>query len=196
MALPLAIPALGLGGKLAAALKLLKVGKTAKLGMGAYKALKGAGVPKAAARFAGDKLHKVSRGLTSFDGFKSNLGIPMTKNDIAMAVAPDLLFGGLSAATTEGDIIDKGLAGLGSAAGGIAGGVGLRGVLGPKSGMGILGTELVGGMLGDQVGYGMANSIIRSKHGGMTPMEQRMADEEENYKRQLYDQFLAGQGLA
>ena len=113
-----------------------------------------------------------------------------------MTVAPDLLFGGLAAATTEGDIIDKALAGAGSAVGGIAGGVGLRGVLGPKSALGVLGTEMIGGIVGDQVGYGAAESLIRAKHGGMTPAEKQMAAADEAYKRQLYDQFLAENGLA
>ena len=199
MALPaaLAIPALGV--KLKAALAALKggavAGKAAKAGMGTYKALSKAGLPKGIARFAGDKVNKLGRGLT-VDGFKKNLGIPMTKSDIAMTVAPDLLFGGFAAATTEGDLVDKALAGAGSAVGGVAGGVGLRGVLGPKSGLGILGTELVGGMVGDQIGYGAAESLIRAKHGGMTPAEQQMAAADEAYKRQLYDQFLTEQGLA
>ena len=199
MALPaaLAIPALGV--KLKAALAALKggsmVGKAAKAGMGTYKALSKAGLPKGVARFAGDKVSKIGRGLTA-EGFKKNLGIPMTKGDIAMTVAPDLLFGGLAAATTEGDIVDKALAGAGSAVGGIAGGIGLRGVLGPKSGLGVLGTEMIGGIVGDQVGYGAAEALIRAKHGGMTPAEQQMAAADEAYKRQLYDQFLAEQGLA
>lgn len=199
MALPaaLAIPALGV--KLKAALAALKggamVGKAAKAGMGTYKALSKAGLPKGVARFAGDKVSKIGRGLTA-EGFKKNLGIPMTKGDVAMTVAPDLLFGGLAAATTEGDIVDKALAGAGSAVGGIAGGIGLRGVLGPKSGLGVLGTEMIGGMVGDQIGYGAAESLIRAKHGGMTPAEQQMLAADEAYKRQLYDQFLAEQGLA
>lgn len=199
MALPaaLAIPALGV--KLKAALAALKggamVGKAAKAGMGTYKALSKAGLPKGVARFAGDKVSKIGRGLTT-EGFKKNLGIPMSKGDIAMTVAPDLLFGGMAAATTEGDIVDKALAGAGSAVGGIAGGIGLRGVLGPKSGLGVIGTEMIGGMVGDQVGYGAAESLIRAKHGGMTPAEQQMAAADEAYKRQLYDQFLAENGLA
>ena len=199
MALPAALAIPALGAKLKAALAALKggamVGKATKAGMGTYKALSKAGLPKGVARFAGDKVSKMGRGL-SVEGFKKNLGIPMTKGDIAMTVAPDLLFGGIAAATTEGDIVDKALAGAGSAVGGIAGGVGLRGVLGPKSGLGVLGTEMVGGIVGDQIGYGAAESLIRAKHGGMTPAEQQMLAADEAYKRQLYDQFLAEQGLA
>ena len=140
-------------------------------------------------------LDRVKRGTTSIEGFKNNLGIPMTRNDIAMSVAPDLLFGGFAAATTEGDLADKAIAGLGSSVGGIAGGLGARGLLGPKSGLGILGTEMVGGIIGDQVGYGAANSIIRAKHGGMTPTEKLMAEQDEQYRSQIVDEFLAQNGM-
>lgn len=193
MAAPLlAVPFLG---KALAALKGGGIAaKAAKAGMGAYKGLTSMGVPKGAARFAGDKIMKIGRSVTP-KGFAKNLGMPMTKQDIMMTVAPDLMFGGLAAATTEGDIVDKALAGVGSAAGGIAGGVGLRGVLGPKSGLGILGTEMVGGIVGDQVGMGMANAAIRAKHGGMTPAEQNYVAQDENYKRQIIDQFLAENGI-
>ena len=199
MALPAAFAIPALGVKLKAALAALKggamVGKAAKAGMGTYKALSKVGLPKSVARFAGDKVNKMGRGL-SVEGFKKNLGVPMTKGDIAMTVAPDLLFGGFAAATTEGDLVDKALAGAGSAIGGVTGGIGARGLLGPKSGLGILGTEMVGGILGDQVGYGAAESLIRAKHGGMTPAEKQMAAADAAYRQQLYDQFLAEQGLA
>ena len=190
MAFP-AIAAIPLVGK---ALAGLKGASAAKAGLGAYKTLRGVGVPKSALRFAGDKLSKVGRGFTP-KGFAENLGIPMTRNDIAMSVAPDLLFGGFAAATTEGDLADKAIAGLGSSVGGIAGGLGARGLLGPKSGLGILGTEMVGGIIGDQVGYGAANSIIRAKHGGMTPTEKLMAEQDEQYRSQIVDEFLAQNGM-
>ena len=141
------------------------------------------------------KLERIKRGLTSVEGFKKNLGIPMTKDDVMMTVAPDLLFGGMAAVTTEGDLVDKTLAGVGSAAGGIAGGLGMRGVLGPKSNLGILGTEMIGGMVGDQVGYGAANALIRAKNGGMTPQEQSYAAQDDAYKQQIIDDFLARNGL-
>ena len=50
-----------------------------------------------------------------------------------MTGAPDLLFGGLAAATTEGDLVDKALAGVGSAAGGIGGGLGFVVCLDPRA---------------------------------------------------------------
>ena len=145
------------------------------------------------------KLEKIKRGLTSVEGFKKNLGIPLTGDDLKFAIAPDLLFGGMAALSTEGDIVDKTMAGVGSAAGGIVGGLGLRGALGPRSGLGIMGSEMVGGMIGDQVGYGAANSLIAAKNGGQTPAEQRMLSEQQQYEAQLrsqmYDQFLAENGL-
>ena len=45
----------------------------------------------------------------------------------------------MGAATTEGDLIDKAIAGAGSAAGGAITGIAAgRGLLGPKSGIGVL----------------------------------------------------------
>lgn len=195
MAIPLIA---GIPAALGSALTALKAGgtavKLAKAGKAAGAALGKIGAPKGVQRFAGHQLSKMGRGLTP-GGFAKNLGVPMTKTDIAMTVAPDLLFGGMAAAMTPGDLGDKAIAGLGSAAGGIAGGLGTRGLLGPKSNLGILGSEMVGGMVGDQVGMGIADNIIRAKNGGMTPMEQQYAAQDEAYKQQLYDQFLAENGL-
>ena len=183
---------LGMMGKIKAALGALKGG--GGVAHNAYRALKPV-VGRKGARMAGDQLHRIGRGLTSVDGFKKNLGIPMSREDIMMTVAPDLLFGGIAAATTEGDIVDKAIAGVGSAAGGVAGGLGLRGALGPKSGLGILGTEMVGGIAGDMVGMGVADGIIRAKHGGMTPAEKSYGAQDEAYRKQIIDQFLAENGM-
>ena len=68
-------------------------------------------------------------------------------------------------------------------------------LLGPKSPLGILGTEMVGGILGDQIGYGAANSIIRAKHGGMTPTEKLLAEQDEEYRSQIVEEFLAQNGM-
>ena len=187
MPLPLAIGAIG--AKLGGALTALKGASAAKAGMGAYKALAGAGVPKAAARFAGDKIMKIGRGFTP-GGFAKNLGgLPPEKSELAMMVAPDLLFGGLTMATTEGDIGDKLIAGTGSAVGGIAGGFGGRGLLGPTSNLGKLGTEMIGGIVGDQIGYGAAENLIRMKGGGMTPQEKKMREAEALQKQQLMQEL-------
>ena len=52
------------------------------------------------------------------DLFKLPGGQFMGKGDLAMRLAPDIMFGGLEAAMTPGDLVDKGLAGAGSALGG------------------------------------------------------------------------------
>jgi len=140
-------------------------------------------------------LDKIKRGVMSPEGFMKNMGAPMTRDDMLMTVAPDLLFGGMAAIQTEGDLVDKALAGAGSAVGGIGGGLTARGLLGPKSGLGILGTEMVGGIIGDQVGYNTANALIRAKHGGMTPQEQAYAQQDEAYQQAIIDNFLAQNGL-
>ena len=196
-----AAPLLGsLGAKLGSAIGFAKgltgLGGIAKSASGIGGFAKGAALK----RLAGQKLAGLSKGVNMADdagiidrvkrgvtpaGFAKNLGIPMSKSDIAMTVAPDLLFGGITAATTEGDIGDKLIAGVGSSVGGIAGGLGGRGLLGPKSGLGILGTEMVGGMIGDQVGYGLAENLIHLKGGGMTPAEKKQKEADALYKQQL-----------
>ena len=183
----------GMLGKLKSALAALTAGK-AGVAHKTYSTLKPI-IGREGARKAGEAMHRIGRGTTSLKGFKKNLGMPMTRNDIAMAVAPDLIFGGLTAATTEGDIVDKAIAGAGSAAGGIVGGVGARGILGPKSGLGVLSTEMVGGMLGDQIGYGAAENLIRMKNGGQTPLEQKMAEGDEAYRQQIMEQLRQQYGL-
>jgi len=194
------------GGKMAAAAKAAaglgkrKAGQmlSSALGNGTKQlSLNLGNAAKAGVNMADDAgmVDRIRRGLTSVDGFKKNIGIPLTKGEILASATPDLLFGGIAAATTEGDIIDKAIAGGGAAAGGIVGGLGLRGVLGPKSGMGIIGTEMIGGMLGDQVGYGAADNLIRMKHGGMTPAEQSMAQQDDAYRAQLMAELKQQYGL-
>ena len=172
-------------------------GKATKMAGGLASKMSGKPAASTAANLADDLgiLGRMKRGLTSVEGFKKNLGVPMGREDLMMTVAPDLLFGGLAAATTEGDIVDKALAGLGSAAGGIGGGLGARGVFGPKSGLGILTAEMAGGIGGDMVGMGVADSLIRAKHGGMTPAEQKYGQQDEAYRQQIIDQFLAENGM-
>lgn len=189
------LPAIPLIGKALTALKSGSVAAgAAKAGMGAYKGLKAAGLPKGIARFAGDKVMKAGRAMSP-EGFAKNLGMPMSRDEKLMMVAPDLLFGGIAAATTEGDIVDKAIAGAGSAAGGIAGGIGLRGVLGPTNPLGQLGTEMIGGIAGDMVGMNVADGLIRAKHGGMTPAEKKYGAQDEAYRQQIIDQFLAENGI-
>lgn len=138
---------------------------------------------------------KIRRGLTSTEGFAKNLGMPLTKQEIFASAAPDLFFGGVAALQTEGDLVDKAIAGTGAAAGGALGGLGARGVFGPKSNLGIIASEMGGSMVGDMVGYGAADKIIRMRNGGMTPVEQSYAAEDEAYRAQLMAELKQQYGL-
>ena len=206
MPLPLALAPIGAGiAKLGTAIKGLGAAKTAAgLGMNAAYLGKGkaaATVAKAGTRMAGAAddslgiLSKIKRGLTSKEGFLDNYGRPISQ-DLGMALAPDLMFGGLTALMTPGDLADKAIAGAGTAIGGAAGGITARGVLGPKSGLGILAAELGGGMAGDAVGMAATDAILRAKGGGMTPYEKQAAGANKEYEQQLRAQIMAEYGLA
>ena len=188
---------------------LMKLGSAMK-GAGAAKSLgmnaaylgkgKAAAAAKAAPKMAGAAddgigiLGRIKRGLTSKEGFLDNYGRPI-RQDLGMALAPDLMFGGLTALMTPGDLADKAIAGAGTAVGGAAGGIAARGVFGPKSGLGILAAELGGGIAGDTIGMGVTDSILRMKGGGMTPYEKQAAAGNEEYEKQLRAQIMAEYGL-
>lgn len=187
--------------KLGSAMK--GAGAAKSLGMNAAYLGKGkaaATVAKAAPKMAGAAddsiglLGKIKRGLTSKAGFLDNYGRPINQ-DLGMALAPDLMFGGLTALMTPGDLADKAIAGAGTAVGGAAGGIAARGVFGPKSGLGILAAELGGGIAGDTVGMGVTDTILRAKGGGMTPYEKQAAGANKEYEQQLRAQIMAEYGL-
>ena len=123
MAAPLALlaPLLKVGGGAAAK------AAAGKVAAGAAKTAAGAAAKKGmlagTKRMAGDVMTKYLGGKPTVGALADRFGM-------------DAFFGGLSALNTPGDLGDKALAGIGSAAGGVAGGIGMRGVLGPKSGLG------------------------------------------------------------
>lgn len=119
-----------------------------------------------------------------------NIG-PMGKAELAMTLGPDVLFGGMAAAMTPGDLGDKAIAGVGSAVGGAAGGLGLRGLWGTKNPIGILGAEMVGGIGGDMIGMQGADALIRMKGGGTTPMEKMQVADQTSYEDELRRKILA-----
>ena len=118
----------------------------------------------------------------------------MGKEELAMTVLPDLLFGGVAAGFAEGDATDKALAGLGGVTGGLALRSAIPGI--SKNPLGILGAEMVGGIGGDIAGSSIANSISTARHGGVSPMEQQRVAYENELKQQAVDEFLREQGLA
>ena len=77
-------------------------------------------------RMAGTKLANAAAGTPAFSGGvgKALFG-DMTKSQIGMRLAPDLMFGGLAGVMTPGDLGDKLIAGSTQAIGGGLGGVAL-----------------------------------------------------------------------
>ena len=135
-------------------------------------------------RFAGDALKWL---------FKD-----MGKAEIAMRIAPDLMFGGLEAAMTPGDIGDKLIAGTGSALGGSLGGV----ALGKLGGPGALGTvlDMAGSIGGDMIGREGASLILRGKDKlsggqGLTPYEKMSEQQQLELLQAGKTQALAELGL-
>ena len=138
-------------------------------------------------------LDRIKRAGT-LEGFKKNVG-GFGPAELATQFGYDALSGLMVGATTEGDLVDKAIAGSGVALGGGLGGLTARGVLGPKSAGGIMAAEFGGMMLGDAVGYGMADNLIRVKNGGMTPAEQKYAKQDEEYRSQLLQELKQQYGL-
>ena len=207
----MAIPLIGAAGaglaKLTTAIKGLGAAKSlgmnaAYLGKGNLAPAVAKAAPKVAeaankgVRYAGLNmtdnagiLDRIKRGLTSREGFATNYGRPMGQ-DLGLAFAPDLLFGGMTALMSPGDVGDKLLAGAGTAIGGAAGGLGARGVFGPRSDMGRMMAELGGGIAGDMVGMKAADALIRAKNGGTTPYEKQAAVDMEELRQQIIADYI------
>ncbi len=206
MAFPL-IPAagalaakLGIGAKLASAL-------TAAKGLIGVGGLKGTAtqliIPglNTAAKATGSRMAGTALGNAAF---KSGLGKAifgeMGKGQIAARLAPDLMFGGLAAATTPGDLGDKLIAGGSSAIGGGLGGIAL-GRAGQRFGntAGFL-ADTAGSIGGDYAGMMVGDSLQRGKDSlmggaGQTAYERMSAEQQAAFAEQIRQQTLAGIGL-
>ena len=136
--------------------------------------------------------------------FKSGLGKAifgqMGKGQIAARLAPDLMFGGLAAATTPGDLGDKLIAGGASAIGGGLGGIAL-GRAGQRFGntAGFL-ADTAGSIGGDYAGMMVGDSLQRGKDSlmggaGQTAYERMSAEQQAAFAEQIRQQTLAGIGL-
>ena len=199
MAFPL-IPAgiaalgkLGLGAKLAGAFGAAK----GLVGGAAAKQLAIPGLGMAAKgmapRMAGDAMFKSGIGNAIFG--------QMGKGEIMGRLAPDVMFGGMAALQTPGDIGDKLIAGGTSALGGGLGGIALsRGAsrLG-INGMGNYMADMAGSIGGDVVGMGIGDNLMRGKDmlgggQGMTPYERMSAEQQKQFAAQIRQQTLSGAG--
>jgi len=152
-----------------------------------------------AKKFAGDALAKAGTMVPKNIGeaTKMIVGKDLYNNQgqLIGRLAPDALFGVMTGAMTEGDIGDKLIAGTASAAGGGLGGIAL-GRVGQRFGntTGFL-ADIGGSIAGDMVGMKLADDVIRFKGGGMTPMEQKMMEQDALYRAQLEQEFLQKYGF-
>jgi hypothetical protein len=201
MAFPLIPAAIPFLGKAVAAAKGLMAGKAAIGGVGSAMKI-GAGIPGVVggtgARMAGQSLGSAA--------FKGGLGKAifgqMGKGEIIGRLAPDVMFGGLAALQTPGDVGDKLIAGGTSALGGALGGIGLsRGAsrLG-INGMGNYMADMAGSIGGDVIGMGIGDGLMRGKDKlaggtGQTPYERMSAEQQAQFADQIRRQTLAGAGL-
>ena len=192
----LALPALGKA--LAFAKGLTGLGSVANVAKSAG-ALGAFGKGAAYKRLAGDALAKAGTMVPKNIGEATKMIVGNelynNKGQLIGRLAPDALFGVITGAMTEGDIGDKLIAGTASAAGGGLGGIAL-GRAGQKFGntAGFL-ADMGGSIAGDMVGMKLADDVIRFKGGGMTPMEQKMMEQDALYRAQLEQEFLNKYGI-
>ena len=192
----LALPALGKA--LAFAKGLTGLGSVANVAKSAG-ALGAFGKGAAYKRLAGEALARAGTMVPKSVGeaTKMIVGKDLYNNQgqLIGRLAPDALFGVMTGAMTEGDIGDKLIAGTASAAGGGLGGIAL-GRVGQRFGntTGFL-ADIGGSIAGDMVGMKLADDVIRFKGGGMTPMEQKMMEQDALYRAQLEQEFLQKYGF-
>ena len=113
----------------------------------------------------------------------------------------DLLFGGLAAAQTPGDAVDKLIAGGSQAIGGGLGGVGLTAAIGPQRlGKFRLLSDMAGSVAGDFAGVAVGDTLTRGKDvlsggKGQTPWEKMSETQQEEYGKMLRQQILTEYGI-
>ncbi len=120
--------------------------------------------------------------------------------DIALRVIPDAGFGILEAVNTPGDIVDKTVAGLGSATGGVLGGAALGKLGGNNQAVANL-LDMGGSIGGDMLGRSGAEAIQRGKDSlmggqGLSAYERSGVEYEEALKQQMREQVFAELGMA
>ena len=213
MAFPLIPAALVTAGKAIAGSKLgIAAGKALGLvkgAMGGGKAATGvksvANMPGVLAspttRMAGTKLANAAAGTPAFSGgVGKTLFGDMTKQQIGMRLAPDLMFGGLAGVMTPGDLGDKLIAGSTQAIGGGLGGVALGRAAGRfGENAGFL-ADMAGSIGGDYAGMAVGDTLMRGKDSlmggsGQTPYERMSAEQQLALEEQIRNQALAGAGL-
>ena len=151
----------------------------------------GAGTKGAAARHAiGKGMRKAGTRLVESSG--------NTTQERLMTFAPDLVFGGLTALSTPGDLGDKVIAGGSDTILSSLGGIGLTAAIGPKrlGGYRIL-SDFAGGTAGSFAGMAVGDNLMRAKDSlaggkGQTPFERLSEKEREIYEQNLLAQYGLG----
>jgi len=122
--------------------------------------------------------------------------------DRLMTFAPDVVFGGLTALNTPGDLGDKLIAGGSDAVLSGLGGVGLTAAIGPKRlGKYRILADFAGGTGGSFAAMAVGDNLMRAKDSlaggkGQTPFERLSEKEREEYEQNLLAQYgLAGYNL-
>ena len=175
MAAPLAIPLLAKVGALAKGLT----------GIGA----KAVG-PKLGSELLGQNVRRFAG-----QGLQGLVGKDMltNKGELALRLAPDVLFGGMTALSTPGDIVDKVVAGSTQALGG--GLVGLNAARGTRALFKDINprvldlVDLGGSLAGDVVGMSVGDQLMRLKGGGMTPYERQSAEADQQYRAAIEEEI-------
>jgi hypothetical protein len=132
-------------------------------------------------------------------GVKGELGPMMTQSQILQRLSGDLLFGGIEATMTPGDMGDKAIAGLGSALGGGFGGLALSKLAGRNNNLGFM-LDMAGSIGGDMAGRMGAEQIQRGKDKlsggkGQTPYE-KLGEKDREALEQMIREDQTGRLLA
>ena len=146
------------------------------------------------ARFAGPKLAALGKQLGKNFSRVYRPGGKLDYAEIGTSLLPDVIYGGMTAMQTPGDALDKAIAfGTDVALGGVTSGA-LRGAVGARGsrtrdaiGMGIEYTTpaLTMGMI-----HPISNGLIRAKHGGKSPLDIQMEQQDQAYRAQVAQQLL------
>ena len=121
-----------------------------------------------------------------------------TNVDRVMTFAPDLVFGGLTALSTPGDLGDKAIAGGSDAVLSSLGGIGLTAAIGPQRlGKYRILSDFAGGTAGSFAGMAVGDNLMRAKDSlaggkGQTPFERLSEKEREIYEQNLLAQYGLG----
>ena len=160
-------------------------------------------IPGLTAAAKGNATRMAGQGLANA-AFKGGLGKAifgeMGKGQIAARLAPDLMFGGLAAATTPGDIGDKLIAGSASAVGGGLGGIALGRAAQRYGDTASMMADMAGSIGGDYAGMMVGDTLQRGKDrvmggAGQTAYERMGAEQQRALEEQIRQQTLAGVGL-